>query len=56
MSWQQVSVFFILVTGAIAAQFLKAENLAMVLAGGAAGYIGQSKGLQAYTSDRKTRP
>ena len=39
MNWQQVVIATILVSGCLVAAFLKNDNLAMVLAGAAAGYL-----------------
>lgn len=43
MNWHQVVLCTILVGGSLIALTLKSENLAMVLAGAAAGYLVQKK-------------
>jgi uncharacterized membrane protein len=46
VNWQQVTLCVIMVGGSLIALSLKSENLAMVLAGAAAGYLVQKKDSQ----------
>lgn len=53
MSWPKVAVCFVMVQGSLGAIWLGNDNLAMVLAGAAAGYLVQNNSGNGKENERK---